>query len=108
MLLFVWQLGEWVFVASGTGLLPQPQDPTSVYTGTGTNTTLIIPFRNPMDTAVLATVVLKGRPGLAAGTLALGPCALGTCYIWAIYCGGLFTLGPFFFSFFFLQWGYLL
>ncbi|XP_076467202.1 cilia and flagella-associated protein 47-like [Babylonia areolata] len=53
------QLGEWVFVASGTGLLPQPQDPVSVYTGTDTSTTLIIPFRNPMDTPVMAFVVLK-------------------------------------------------
>ncbi|KAL8606797.1 hypothetical protein ACOMHN_049626 [Nucella lapillus] len=53
------QLGEWVFVASGTGLLPQPQDPVSVHTSTGTNTTLIIPFRNPMDVPILATILLK-------------------------------------------------
>ncbi|XP_070190234.1 cilia and flagella-associated protein 47-like isoform X3 [Littorina saxatilis] len=53
------QLGEWVFVASGTGLLPLPQDPVRVFTGPGSNTTLIIPFRNPMDTPVVANVVLK-------------------------------------------------
>ncbi|KAK7478911.1 hypothetical protein BaRGS_00029892 [Batillaria attramentaria] len=53
------QLGEWVFVASGTGLLPQPQDPVSVYTSSGTNTTLIIPFRNPMDMPILASITLK-------------------------------------------------
>ncbi|XP_052708553.1 cilia and flagella-associated protein 47-like isoform X1 [Crassostrea angulata] len=53
------QLGEWVFVASGTGLLPQPQEPVSVYTEAGSNTTMIIPFRNPMDHAVLVDVSLK-------------------------------------------------
>ncbi|KAK3096977.1 hypothetical protein FSP39_005325 [Pinctada imbricata] len=53
------QLGEWVFIASGTGLLPQPQDPVSVFTEAGSNTTLIIPFRNPMDHAVLVDIVLK-------------------------------------------------
>ncbi|XP_035825915.1 cilia- and flagella-associated protein 47 [Aplysia californica] len=52
------QLGEWVFVASGTGLLPRPQAPVSVYTSAGSNTTLIIPFRNPTDSAVLADIVL--------------------------------------------------
>ena len=55
------QLGEWTFVATGTGLLPQPQDPVSVYTEAGSNTTLIIPFRNPMDHAVIVDVVLKGK-----------------------------------------------
>lgn len=55
------QLGEWVFVASGTGLLPQPQEPVSVYTEAGSNTTMIIPFRNPMDHAVLVDVSLKGQ-----------------------------------------------
>ncbi|XP_071134806.1 cilia- and flagella-associated protein 47-like isoform X3 [Mytilus edulis] len=53
------QLGEWIFVASGTGLLPQPQDPVSVYTEAGSNITLIIPFRNPMDHAVIVDVQLK-------------------------------------------------
>ncbi|XP_048239518.1 cilia and flagella-associated protein 47-like isoform X3 [Haliotis rufescens] len=52
------QLGEWVFEATGTGQLPQPQDPVSVFTAAGTNTTLIIPFRNPLDHAVLANIVL--------------------------------------------------
>lgn len=56
-----YQLGEWVFVASGTGLLPQPQEPVSVYTEAGSNTTMIIPFRNPMDHAVLVDVSLKGQ-----------------------------------------------
>ena len=57
----LFQLGEWVFVASGTGLLPQAQDPVSVYTVAGSNTTLIIPFRNPMDHAVLCEVILRGK-----------------------------------------------
>lgn len=51
-----------MFVASGTGLLPQPQDAVSVYTEAGSNTTMIIPFRNPMDHAVLVDVSLKGWP----------------------------------------------
>lgn len=59
---FFLQLGEWIFVASGTGLLPQPQDPVSVYTEAGSNITLIIPFRNPMDHAVIVDVQLKGKP----------------------------------------------
>ena len=50
-----------MFVASGTGLLPQPQEPVSVYTEAGSNTTMIIPFRNPMDHAVLVDVSLKGK-----------------------------------------------
>ena len=50
-----------MFVASGTGLLPQPQEPVSVYTEAGSNTTMIIPFRNPMDHAVLVDVSLKGE-----------------------------------------------
>ena len=54
------QLGEWVFVASGTGLLPLPQDSVSVFTDVGSNTTLIIPFRNPMDQAVLVDILLRG------------------------------------------------
>lgn len=58
---FFLQLGEWIFVASGTGLLPQPQDPVSVYTEAGSNITLIIPFRNPMDHAVIVDVQLKGK-----------------------------------------------
>lgn len=48
-------------MATGTGLLPQPQDPVSVYTEAGSNTTLIIPFRNPMDHPVLVDVHLKGN-----------------------------------------------
>ncbi|XP_074645875.1 cilia and flagella-associated protein 47-like isoform X2 [Tubulanus polymorphus] len=55
------QLGEWVFHASGSGLMPQPQDPVSVYSAVGSNTTIIIPFRNPMDEAVLVDVILKDK-----------------------------------------------
>ncbi|KAL4233464.1 hypothetical protein ACF0H5_008145 [Mactra antiquata] len=55
------QLGEWVFVASGTGLIPQTQDPVSVFTVAGSNTTLIIPFRNPMDQAVFCEVMLREK-----------------------------------------------
>lgn len=53
------QLGEWVFLASGTGLLPHPQAAVSIYTAKGASNNIIIPFRNPMDTHVLASVQLK-------------------------------------------------
>ncbi|XP_013416633.1 cilia- and flagella-associated protein 47 isoform X1 [Lingula anatina] len=55
------QLGEWVYIASGTGLLPQPQDPVCVYTPAGSNSTLIIPFRNPLDHAVMVDVTLTDK-----------------------------------------------
>ncbi|XP_052808119.1 cilia- and flagella-associated protein 47-like isoform X2 [Mya arenaria] len=63
------QLGEWVFVGSGTGLLPGTQDPVSVFTVAGSNTTLIIPFRNPMDTAVLCEVMLRDKNSSLEETL---------------------------------------
>ena len=59
--LSILQLGEWVFVASGTGLIPQAQDPVSIFTVAGSNVTLIIPFRNPMDYPVLCEVMLRGK-----------------------------------------------
>lgn len=55
------QLGEWIFIASGSGLLPMVQDPVSVFTVVGSNTTLIIPFRNPMDHAVICEVLLRDK-----------------------------------------------
>ncbi|XP_053397416.1 cilia- and flagella-associated protein 47-like isoform X4 [Mercenaria mercenaria] len=67
------QLGEWVFVASGTGLLPQTQDPVSVFTVAGSNTTLIIPFRNPMDQAVLCEVMLRDKNSTLEETLEGSP-----------------------------------
>lgn len=56
----MFQLGEWVFFASGTGILPQAQDPVSITAPAGSSTTLIIPFRNPLDIPVLVDVKLKG------------------------------------------------
>ncbi|CAL1538368.1 unnamed protein product [Lymnaea stagnalis] len=54
------QLGDWVFIASGTGLLPRPQPPICTYTIVGSNTTVIIPFRNPTDVSVLVDILLTG------------------------------------------------
>ncbi len=54
------QLGEWVYYASGSGRLPQPQDPVSITALAGSNNTLIIPFRNPLDQAVLLDVQMTG------------------------------------------------
>jgi hypothetical protein len=61
------QLGEWVFIVSGTGLLPQPQAPVSVFSPTTSSTNIIIPFRNPMDVPVSATIMLKGQFSTRAG-----------------------------------------
>ena len=54
------QLGEWIFMASGTGLTPKALDPVSVSATMGSNTSLIIPFRNPLNETVLVDVVLSG------------------------------------------------
>lgn len=53
------QLGEMEYHVTGSGTLPQPQDPVSVTSVAGSNTTLIIPFRNPLDIAVMVDVYLK-------------------------------------------------
>ena len=55
------QLGDWVFMASGTGLTPTPLDPVSVSATLGSNTSLIIPFRNPLNEAVVVDVILSGK-----------------------------------------------
>ncbi|XP_071954714.1 cilia- and flagella-associated protein 47-like isoform X2 [Antedon mediterranea] len=52
------QLGEWVFIASGTGLTPAPLDPVSVSATLHSNTSLLIPFRNPTNETVFVDVVL--------------------------------------------------
>ncbi|KAH9504693.1 Cilia- and flagella-associated protein 47 [Bulinus truncatus] len=52
------QLKEWIFIASGSGMIPRPQPPVSVQTATGSNTTVIIPFRNPTDVPVYVDVFL--------------------------------------------------
>ena len=54
------QLGEWVFMSSGTGLTPKPLDPVSVSATLGSNTSLIIPFRNPLNETILVDVLLSG------------------------------------------------
>ena len=48
-------------MASGVGLLPQPQDPVSVIAAARANATLIIPFRNPLDIPVRADIMLTGN-----------------------------------------------
>ena len=59
--LFLLQFGEWVFTVTGKGTLPQPQEPVSLSAPAGANTTVIIPFRNPLDCAVSVDVLLTGR-----------------------------------------------
>ena len=56
----VFQLGEMEFHVTGGGTLPQPQEPVSITSLAGSNTTLIIPFRNPLDIPVFVDVFIKG------------------------------------------------
>ena len=78
----VLQLGEWVFLASGMGQLPQEQDPVSVTAPAAINSTIIIPFRNPTDTIVKVDVKLT-----ALGTFQPPPSnGKGTCVVFANFC----------------------
>ncbi|XP_077977423.1 cilia- and flagella-associated protein 47-like [Glandiceps talaboti] len=61
------QLGDLVYIASGSGLTPQPMDPVSVSASLGANTSLIVPFRNPMDETVLVDVVLSDNKEVLNG-----------------------------------------
>ncbi|XP_059154686.1 cilia- and flagella-associated protein 47-like isoform X2 [Physella acuta] len=49
--------GDWVFIASGTGLLPRPHPPINAISAVFSNTTIIIPFRNPTDVPILADIL---------------------------------------------------
>ena len=61
------QLGDWVFLASGTGLTPQPADPINVYSELGENSSIIIPFRNPTEDEVIIDVIMKERSASRMG-----------------------------------------
>ncbi|XP_033113331.1 cilia- and flagella-associated protein 47-like isoform X2 [Anneissia japonica] len=58
------QLGEWVFIASGTGLTPAPLETVSISSTLLSNTSLIIPFRNPTNETVFVDVVLSDNTDL--------------------------------------------
>ena len=45
----------------GYGTVPEVQDPVSVYTQAGSNTTLLIPVKNPLDIPVHVDITLTGR-----------------------------------------------
>lgn len=55
------QLGDWVFLASGTGLMPGPAGPIDICSELGGNKSVILPFRNPTDRDVVVDVMLKER-----------------------------------------------
>lgn len=55
------QLGSWVFLAAGTGMMPGPVDPINIYSQLGSNSSVIIPFKNPTDRQVIVDVVMKER-----------------------------------------------
>ncbi|KAG9349623.1 hypothetical protein JZ751_028071, partial [Albula glossodonta] len=52
------ELGEWVFLLSGTGLAPGLMEPLSVISRVGSHSSLILPFRNPMEHSVLLYLCL--------------------------------------------------
>ena len=47
-----------MYLASGRGLAPLPMEPLSVSASVGSNTSLILPFRNPTDATVLADITM--------------------------------------------------
>ena len=51
-------MGEAKYLVAGRGVSPQPMEPVSVSAGVGSNTSLILPFRNPTDVPVLVDVTL--------------------------------------------------
>jgi len=55
------QLGNWVFHAHGTGMMPGPMDPINIYSELGGNSSVIIPFRNPTERQVVIDVIMKER-----------------------------------------------
>ncbi|XP_062432984.1 cilia- and flagella-associated protein 47 [Rhea pennata] len=55
------QLKEWIFYLSGTGLLPQLMEPTSISTCLDQHSSVIIFFRNPTPENVLVDVELKDQ-----------------------------------------------
>ncbi|XP_075257847.1 cilia- and flagella-associated protein 47-like isoform X3 [Convolutriloba macropyga] len=55
------QFGEWVFLASGSGVSPVEVDPVSVYCQLSANSSIIIPFRNPTDENVFVDVMLAAN-----------------------------------------------
>lgn len=63
------QLGSWVFLAAGTGMMPGPVDPINIYSQLGGNSSVIIPFKNPTDRQVIVDVVMKERLLSRSGSL---------------------------------------
>jgi hypothetical protein len=55
------QLGEWVFMVNGFGLLPQIQDPINITALLGDNSSIIVPFRNPTDAHILVDIQLRDK-----------------------------------------------
>nr|XP_013797076.1 PREDICTED: putative uncharacterized protein CXorf30 [Apteryx mantelli mantelli] len=58
------QLKEWIFYLSGTGLLPQLMEPTSISTCIDQHSSVIISFRNPAPENVLVDVELTDTGAL--------------------------------------------
>lgn len=63
------QLGSWIFLASGTGMMPGPVDPVNIYSQLGGNSSVIIPFENPTERQVIVDVVMKEQLPSRSGSL---------------------------------------
>ncbi|KAJ8253068.1 hypothetical protein GJAV_G00208760 [Gymnothorax javanicus] len=63
------QLGEWVFLLSGTGLTPSPMELLSISSRVGSQASVILPFRNPMEEDMVAHVFLTADDDGSADTL---------------------------------------
>ncbi|KAJ8400757.1 hypothetical protein AAFF_G00391110 [Aldrovandia affinis] len=50
------QLGEWNFLLSGTGVSPQLMEALSIASRVGSHSSIIVPFKNPMEHEVLMSV----------------------------------------------------
>uniref|UniRef100_A0A1I8GWP8 Calponin-homology (CH) domain-containing protein n=1 Tax=Macrostomum lignano TaxID=282301 RepID=A0A1I8GWP8_9PLAT len=52
------KLKEWIFEVNGSGLMPSAQNPVAITAPAGSNSTLIIPFHNPLDVPVMCDILL--------------------------------------------------
>ena len=67
----IFQLGSWIFLASGTGMMPGPVDPVNIYSQLGGNSSVIIPFENPTERQVIVDVVMKEQLPSRSGKFSL-------------------------------------
>ena len=62
MSVFVFQLGELVYIVSGDGLAPVPSDDHVIKSSLGSSSSIIIPFQNPFEEDIGVDITLQERP----------------------------------------------